>query len=69
MSAYKALHPDKTQGTIFGSDGNVEKSGGGKRDPDAMEIDEVKKKKGRVYDTVKYVQAKASKVKQSHIIQ
>jgi len=47
MSAYKALHPDKTQGTIFGSDGNVEKSRGGKRDPDAMEIDEVKKKEGK----------------------
>jgi len=44
MSAYKALHPDKTQDTIFGSDGNVEKSGGGKRDSDTMEIDEVKKK-------------------------
>ena len=29
----------------------------------------LRKKKGRVYDTVKYVQAKASKVKQSHIIQ
>ena len=29
----------------------------------------LRKKKGRVYDTVKYMQAKASKVKQSHIIQ
>ena len=47
MSAYKALHPDKTQGTIFSSDGNVEKSGGGKMDPDAMKIDEVKKKEGK----------------------
>ena len=44
MSAYKALHLDKTQGIIFGSDGNVKKSGGGKRDPDVMEIDEVEKK-------------------------
>ena len=69
MSAYKVLHPDKTQATIFSSDSNVEKSGGRKMDLDAMEIDKVKKKKGRVYDTVKYVQAKASKVKQSHIIQ
>jgi len=68
MSAYKVLHPDKTQDTIFSSDSNVEKSGGGKMDLDAMEIDEVKKKKGRVYDTVKYVQAKASRVKQSYII-
>jgi len=47
MSAYKALYPDKTQGTIFGSDSNVEKSGGGKRDPDAMKIDKVKKKEGK----------------------
>ena len=47
ISAYKALYPDKTQGTIFGSDGNVEKSRGGKRDSDTMEIDEVKKKKGK----------------------
>jgi len=47
ISAYKALYLDKTQGTIFGLDGNVEESGGGKRDPDAMEIDEVKKKEGK----------------------
>ena len=49
ISAYKALHPDKTQGTIFGSEGNIEKSGGGKRDSDAMEIDEVKKKKRKEF--------------------
>jgi len=47
ISAYKALYPDKTQGTIFGSDGNVEKSRGEKRNPDTMEIDEVKKKEGK----------------------
>ena len=47
ISAYKALYPDKTQGIIFSSNGNVEKSRGGKRDPDAMEIDEVKKKEGK----------------------
>ena len=47
ISAYKALYPDKTQGTIFGSDGNIEKSGEGKRDLDVMEIDEVKKKEGK----------------------
>ena len=45
MSAYKVLHPDKTQGTIFSSDSNVEKSGEEKIDVDAMEIDEVKKKR------------------------
>jgi len=45
ISTYKVLHPDKTQGAIFGPDGNVEKSGGERKDPDAMEIDEVKKKK------------------------
>ena len=44
---YKTLYPDKTQGIIFGSDGNVEKIGVGKRDPDIMEIDEVKKKEGK----------------------
>ena len=44
MSVYKALHPDKTQGAIFGPDGNVEKSEGGRKNPDAMKIDEVKKK-------------------------
>ena len=58
MSAYKALHPDKTQGTIFSSDGNVEKSGGGKMDPDAMKIDEVKKKEGK---SLWYCQIYASK--------
>jgi len=43
MSAYKALHTDKTQGIIFGLYGNVEKS--------------------------EYMQVKALKVKQSHMIQ
>jgi len=47
MSAYKALHPDKTQGTIFGSDGNVEKNRGGKRNSYTIEINEVKKNKGK----------------------
>ena len=58
MSAYKALHLDKTQGTIFSSDGNVEKSRGGKMNPDAMEIDEVKKKEGK---SLQYCQIYASK--------
>jgi len=43
MQAYKALHPDKAQGTIFGLEANGEKSGG-KKDLDAMEIDEIQKK-------------------------
>jgi len=43
MSAYKALHTDKTQGIIFGLYDNVEKS--------------------------EYMQVKALKVKQSHMIQ
>jgi len=46
MQAYKALHPDKAQGAIFGPEANVEKSGG-KKDPDAMEIDEIHKKEGK----------------------
>jgi len=58
ISAYKALHPDKTQGTIFGLDGNVEKSGGGKRDLDIMEIDEVKKKEEK---SLRYCQICAGK--------
>jgi len=40
MQVYKALHLDKTQGTIFGPEENREKSGG-KKDPDVMEIDEI----------------------------
>jgi len=43
MQAYKALHLDKAQGTIFSPEANVEKSGE-KKDPDAMEIDEIHKK-------------------------
>ena len=46
MQAYKALHPDKAQGAIFGPEANGEKSGG-KKDPDTMEIDEIQKKKGK----------------------
>jgi len=44
MQAYKALHLDKAQGIIFGPEANVEKSRG-KKDPDAIEIDEIYKKK------------------------
>jgi len=39
MQVYKALHLDKTQDIIFGPEENREKSRG-KKDPDAMEIDE-----------------------------
>jgi len=46
MQVYKALHPDKAQGAIFGLKANVEKSGG-KKNPDAMEIDEIYKKEGK----------------------
>jgi len=46
MQAYKTLHPDKAQGAIFGPEANVEKIGG-KKDPDAMEIDEIHKKEGK----------------------
>jgi len=46
MQAYKALHPDKTQGAIFGPEAIGEKSRG-KKDPDAMEIDEIQRKKGK----------------------
>jgi len=40
MQAYKALHPDKAQGTIFGPEAIREKSRG-KKDPDTIEIDEI----------------------------
>jgi hypothetical protein len=43
LKAYKLLHPDKAQGIIFGDSGNV--SGSGNKDPNAMEIDQAKKKK------------------------
>jgi len=46
MQAYKALHLDKAQGTIFSPEANVEKSGG-KKDPDVMEIDKIHKKEGK----------------------
>jgi len=46
IQAYKALHPDKAQGAIFGPEANVEKSRG-KKDLDAMKIDEIHKKEGK----------------------
>jgi len=50
MHAFKALYLDKAQGTIFGPEANVKK-GKGKKDPDAMEINEIHKKKGKTYNT------------------
>jgi len=46
MQAYKALHPDKAQGAIFGPEAIGEKSGG-KKDLDTMKIDEIQRKKGK----------------------
>jgi len=43
MQAYKVLYLDKAQGAIFGPETIREKSGG-KKDPDAMEIDEIQRK-------------------------
>ena len=65
MQAYKALYLDKAQGTIFGPEAIEEKSGG-KKDPDAMEIDEIQKKEGK--NTARYVLEKALKTRQNHII-
>jgi len=45
ISVYKILYPDKTQGVIFSSDSNVERSGEEKKDLDVIKIDKVKKKK------------------------
>jgi len=57
MQAYKALHPDKAQGAIFGPEANGEKSGG-KKDLNAMEINEIQKKEGK---TLRYCQICAGK--------
>jgi len=46
MQAYKTLYLDKAQGAIFGPEANREKSGG-KKDPDAIEIDKIQKKEGK----------------------
>ena len=46
MQAYKALHLDKAQSAIFGPEAIREKSRG-KKDPDAMEIDEIQRKEGK----------------------
>ena len=46
IQAYKALYPNKAQDAIFGPEANVEKSGE-KKNPDAIEIDEIQKKKGK----------------------
>jgi len=46
IQAYKALHPNKAQGTIFGPEAIGEKSGG-KKDLDVMEIDEIQRKEGK----------------------
>jgi len=46
IQAYKALHPNKAQGTIFGPEAIGEKSRG-KKDLDVMEIDEIQRKEGK----------------------
>jgi len=57
MQAYKALHLDKAQGTIFRPEANVEKSRG-KKDLDTMEINEIQKKEGK---NLRYYQICAGK--------
>jgi len=57
MQAYKALHLDKAQGAIFSPEANVEKSEG-KKNPDAMEIDEIQKKERK---NLRYCQICAGK--------
>jgi len=46
MQAYKALHLDKAQGAIFGPE-TIGEKGGGKKDLDTMEIDEIQRKEGK----------------------
>jgi len=57
MQVYKTLHPDKVQGAIFGLEANGEKSKE-KKDLDAMEIDEIQKKKEK---SLQYCQICAGK--------
>jgi len=57
MQAYKALYLNKAQGTIFGLEVIGEKSGG-KKNLDAMEIDEIQRKKGK---SLQYCQICAGK--------
>ena len=57
MQAYKALHPDKAQGTIFGPEAIGEKSRG-KKDPDTIEIDEIQRKEVK---SLRYCQICAGK--------
>jgi len=57
MQAYKALYPDKAQGTIFGPEAIEEKSGK-KKDLDAMEINEIQRKKEK---SLQYCQICAGK--------
>jgi len=57
IQAYKVLHPDKAQGAIFSPEANVEKSRG-KKDLDAIEINEIHKKEGK---NLRYYQICAGK--------
>lgn len=45
LKAYKSLHPERTKSSIFG--GNAGNSGGGRKDPNAMDVDSVDKGKSR----------------------
>jgi len=69
MQAYKALHPEKAQGTIFGDSGNGKNGGNDNRDPNAMEIDQAKKGKGKEANSTekaqKYCQICGDKGKKS----
>jgi len=67
MQAYKALHPDKAQGTIFGLEANGEKSRG-KKDLDAIEINEIQKKKGKNLQYYQICTRKGFKIRQNCII-
>ena len=44
LKAYKALHPEKTKSSIFGTTSN---KGNGNNDPNAMEIDVARETKGK----------------------
>lgn len=47
LSAYKALHPEKTKSTIFGNKSKGSNGGSEGKDPSVMEIDAMNKGKGK----------------------
>lgn len=56
LTAYKALYPEKTKSSIFGTSNNTKSNGN--NDPNAMEIDMAKKSKGKAPEQVNSQESK-----------